>query len=67
VCKNTAAENIAGLGLNIQNLNTIYRRSGEDGPMDIFTNKNLDAAPRVTNVKKVLDEVIPKMAAYFTK
>ena len=67
VCKITTAENIAGSGLNIHHLNTIYRRSGEDGLRDIFTNKNSDGAPRVTNVKKVLDEVIPKMAAYFTK
>lgn len=54
VCKNTTAENIAGSGLNIHNLNTIYRRSGEDGLRDIFTNKNLDGALRVTNIKMSL-------------
>jgi len=52
VCKITTAEYIAGSGLNIRHLNTIYRRSREDGLEDIFTNKNSDGAPRVTKVNK---------------
>ncbi|KAH3788231.1 hypothetical protein DPMN_166366 [Dreissena polymorpha] len=40
VCKMCTAENIAVSGLNMAHLQTIYRRSGEDGLRDIFTMKN---------------------------
>lgn len=30
----------------------------------IFTQKNNDGLPRVTNVKKVVDDVVPKLAEY---
>lgn len=67
VCKLPTAENIAGSGLNLHHLRAIFRRCGEDGLRDVFTAKNSDNLPRVTSAKKILDEVIPKLAAFFEK
>jgi hypothetical protein len=67
VCKLNIAENIAGSGLNLKHLQIVYNRAGEDGLRDIFIAKNSEGAPRVTSCKKVLDEVIPKLLAYFQK
>ena len=65
ICKRPTAENIAGSGLNISHLSIIYKRSGEDGLRDVFTAKNSEGLPRVTNCKKVLDEVLPKLCHFF--
>ena len=67
VCKRPTAENVAGSGLNLHHLRLIYQRRGEDGLRDIFTSKNSNGLPRVTNSKKVLEEFIPKLAEYFSK
>ena len=67
VCKLCTAENIAGSGLNLAHLRKICQRSGEDGLRDSFTMKNCEGLPRVTNNKKVLEEVIPKLADYLVK
>ena len=67
VMKMTTAENIAGSGLCIQHLQKIFSRDGEDGLRNTFTNKNENGQPRVTNVKKTLDEVISKLVEYFDK
>ena len=64
--KRTTAENIAGSGLNINHLQIIFRRDGEDGLSSVFTVKNSEGQPRVTHSKRVLEEVIPKLAAFFT-
>lgn len=66
ICKRPTAENIAGSGLKLCHLRVIYKRSGEDGLRDVLTSKNSEGFPRVTNCKKVLDEVIPKLVQYFT-
>lgn len=42
----------------------IFKRDDEDGMRAIFKQKNHDGLPRVTNVKKVLDDVVPKLAEY---
>lgn len=65
--KRPTAENIAGSGLSLSNLSAIFSRSGEDGLRDIFTAKNSEGLPRISNSKKVLEEVIPKLANYFVK
>jgi hypothetical protein len=67
VMKTATAENIAGSGLCLQHLRTIVSREGEDGLRNTFTSKNDNGLPRVTNVKRVLDEVVPKMVEYFEK
>lgn len=67
IMKRPTAENIAGSGLNIHHLQVIYNRSGEDGLKDTFTAKNSESQPRVTSSAKVLEEVIPKLAKYFTE
>ena len=65
ICKRPTAENIAGSGLNISHLSIIYKGSVEDGLRDVFTAKNSEGLPRVTNCKKVLDEVLPKLCHFF--
>lgn len=58
------AENIASSGLNLSHLKTIYKRHGEDGLCNVFQMKNNLGQPRVTNVKKTLESVIPKLAKF---
>ncbi|XP_060561615.1 uncharacterized protein LOC132721341 [Ruditapes philippinarum] len=65
VMKRPTAENIAGSGLNLSHLKLLYSRGGEDALRDVFTAKNSEGLPRVTNVKKLLDEIIPKMSKFF--
>lgn len=67
VCKLNMAENIAGSGLKLAHLQTVFNRAGEDGLRDIFVAKNSEGAPRVTSCKKVLDEVIPRLVNFFKK
>lgn len=66
VFKRPTAENIAGSGLNFYHLRAIYYRSGEDGLRDVFTEKNCEGQPRVTNTKKTLDEVVQKLGDFFS-
>lgn len=65
--KSCTTENIAGSGLNLGHLRLIFKRSGEDGLVDVFSMKNSLGKPRVTSDKKVLGECIPKLCAYFSK
>ncbi|KAL4235710.1 rRNA-processing endoribonuclease [Mactra antiquata] len=65
ICKMATAENIAGSGLNLDQLKKIYVRDGEDGLLNTFTMKNSQGQPRVTNTKRILESVIPKLAEYF--
>lgn len=65
VCKRTTAENIAGSGLRLSHLKTIYERRGVDGLLNTFTEKNSEGQPRVTSCKRMLKSVRPKMAEYF--
>lgn len=65
VIKRPTAENIAGSGLKLSHLKLLYTRGGEDALRDVFTAKNVEGFPRVTNVKKLLDEMIPKMSKFF--
>ncbi|XP_060592882.1 uncharacterized protein LOC132747499 [Ruditapes philippinarum] len=67
VMKNATADNIASSGLNFEHLKTIFRRKGEDGLLNVFTAKNSEGQPRVTNAKRTLESVVPKLAAYFEK
>ena len=64
VCSNHIAESIAGSGLQLSHLKKIYQRKGEDGLVSIFC-ADVEGKPRVTNSKKVLNTVIPKLAGYF--
>ncbi len=66
VMKMCTAENIAGSGLCLRHLELIHKRGGEDGLRDAFSQKNSDGQSRVTNVKKTLDEVIPRLCDYFS-
>jgi DNA polymerase III epsilon subunit-like protein len=65
--KNATAENIASSGLNFHHLKVIHKRQGEDGLRSVFTMRNSEGQPRVTNVKKVLDSVLPKLADFYEK
>lgn len=67
IMKSCTTENIAGSGLNLGHLRLIFKRSGEDGLVDVFSMKNSLGKPRVTSDKKVLGECIPKLCAYFSK
>ena len=67
IIKMATAENIAGSGLKLCHLRTIYDRQGEDGIRDTFMMPNSEGQARVTNVKRTLDEVIPKLVAFFDK
>lgn len=62
IVKRATAENIAGSGLQLIQLFKIFKRDGEDGMPAICTQKNHDGLPRLANVKKVLDDVVPKLA-----
>ena len=65
VMKRPTAENVAGSGLNFKHLRKIYDRDGEDGLRNIFCVINSEGKPRITTTKKVLEDVIPKLAEYF--
>lgn len=52
VCKRTTAENIAGSGLQLCHLRTIYRRDGEDVLLNSFTEKTLKANQESLVVKE---------------
>ncbi|KAL4238639.1 putative RING-H2 finger protein [Mactra antiquata] len=66
ICKMATAENIAGSGLNLDQLKKIYVGDPwEDGLLNTFTMKNSLGQPRVTNTKRILESVIPKLADYF--
>ena len=67
VLKRPTAENIAGSGLNMNDLRKIYSRSGEDGLRDTFVANNSEGLPRVTNAKRTLDDVLPKLVEYLSK
>lgn len=67
ILKRPTVENVAGSGLTLQHLRTIYKRNGEVGLRSTFTQKNVDDQPMVTSSKKVLDESLPKMVEFFEK
>ena len=67
VCKSSTAENIASSGLNLGHLRTIFTRDGQDGLLNVFQGKNSEGQPRVTNAKRVLESVVPKLAEFFSK
>ena len=67
VMKRPTAENIAGSGLKLNDLRKIFERSGEDGLRDIFVCANSEGLPRVTNAKRTLDGVLPKLADFLSK
>ena len=65
IMKMCTAENIASSGLNYFHLKTIFERHGEDGLYNVFQMKNSQGQPRVTNVKKTLESIVPKLASHF--
>lgn len=65
IMKMCFAENIAGSGLALGHLKTIFDRNGEDGLMCVFTSKT-DGKPRVSSTTKVLENVIAKLCDYFS-
>ena len=65
VMKTATAENVASSGLDLKHLKTIFIRNGEDGRYNVFIMKNSEGFPRVTSVKRALESVMPKLAAYF--
>ena len=67
IMKTATAENIAGSGLNVQHLKKINESSGEDGLRSTFTMTYGEGQPRVTNAKRTLEDVVPKLAQYFEK
>lgn len=67
VCKISTAENIAGSGLHLGHLRTIFTRDGQDGLLRVFQEKNSEGQPRVTYTNRVLESVIPKLAKFFSK
>ena len=67
IMKAATAENIAGSGLSVQHLKKIYERLGKDGLRSMFTMTNGEGQPRVTNAKRTLEDVVPKLAQYFEK
>jgi DNA polymerase III alpha subunit (gram-positive type) len=66
VLKMGTAEKVAGSGLNLIHLKKIFERDGEDGLRNIFSCKNCDGLPRVTNTKKTLEEIVPKLCKFFS-
>ena len=64
IFKRFTLENIAGSGLAMKHLISVYKRGGEHDLYDLFKSKNDIGKPRVTNQAKVLNETIPKLAAY---
>ena len=67
VCKTAIAENAAASGLNLSHLQLIFRKAGGDGLWNVFTEMNSMGQPRVTNCKRVLESVIPKLVKYFSE
>ena len=65
VRKTETAENVASSGLDLKHLKTIFTGNGEDGLYNVFIMKNSEGLPRVTSVKRALESVMPKLAAYF--
>lgn len=65
IMKAPTTQNIAGSGLNILHLKVIPEREGADGLYHVFSVPNSDNKPRVTDQKKTLQGVIPKLVAYF--
>ena len=65
IMKAPTTQNIAGSGLNILHLKVISEREGADGLYHVFSVPNSDNKPRVTDQKKTLQGVIPKLVAYF--
>lgn len=66
VLKMGIAEKVAGSGLNLGHLQKIFERDGEDGLRNTFSCKNCEGQPRVTNTKKTLEEIIPKLGNFFS-
>ncbi|XP_062607534.1 uncharacterized protein LOC134269349 [Saccostrea cucullata] len=66
ILKMSTAEKVAGSGLNLGHLKKIYEREGEDGLRNIFSCKNREGQPRVTNIKKTLEEIMPKLGQFFS-
>ena len=64
IVKTTTAENIAGSGLSLTSLKRIISRTGQDGLHDVFTAINTEGQPRVTKAKKLLDDIVPKIAEF---
>lgn len=65
VLKMCTAENVAGSGLQLTHLKKIFQRDGEDGLLNTFISPNSEGQPRVTNVKRTLESVIPKLVDFF--
>ena len=68
VCKRAKAENIAGSGLQLCHLCTIYQQGDKDRLLNTFTEKNSEGQPRVNNCKRTLESVesmISKLMEYF--
>lgn len=65
VMKISTAENIASSGLTYDHLYMIYKRKGEDGLLNVFTMKNCEGQPRVTQAKRILESVIPNLVNFF--
>ncbi|KAH3811476.1 hypothetical protein DPMN_139886 [Dreissena polymorpha] len=65
IFKRPTAENIAGSGLQLVHLKTLHSRGGEDAIRDVFKMNNSEGLPRVSSNKKVLEDVVPKIAFYF--
>lgn len=59
-------ENIVGFGLNLGYLRFIFKRSGEDGLIDVFFMKNSLGKLRVILDKKVLGECILKLCVFIS-
>ena len=67
IIKMPSAENVAGSGLCLNHLFKIYQREGEDGARNTFICKNSEGQPRVTSMKKTLDDAIPKLGQFFSR
>ncbi|XP_056018341.1 uncharacterized protein LOC125682729 isoform X2 [Ostrea edulis] len=67
VMKMCTAENVAGSGLQLTHLRKNFQRDGEDGLRSTFIAPNSEGQPRVTNVKRTLESVVPKLVDYFVK
>jgi len=65
--KNATAENIAFSGLNFHHLKVIQKRQWEDGLRSVSTMQHSEGQPRVTNVKKIIEAVLPKLADFYAK
>lgn len=65
VLKMCTAENVAGSGLQLTHLKQIFQRGGEDGLLNTFVSPNSEGQPKVTNVKRTLESVIPKLVDFW--